>query len=311
MPGITLDAGPLRAAIDPALGCTITEFSLAGPCDDRYPILRRAPHGPRRADQGASFLMAPWTNRVRDARFAFRGEQHRLRPNFPDGAAIHGVVRDAPWRTTDRTPVSARFAYDSRADERANFPFVFGSVFRAELAPEDLTLDLSVTNLDDRPMPAGMGHHFYFPRALLTPDDRPELTAPVAGRYPATGCIPAGDPEDDEICQRFRAGAPIGDPGLDDVFAGFSGRAVLAWPGSGVRLTMDCSEAFTHLVVFTPRLRADDPGSPPLAWFCVEPCTMVNDGFNRLDAGKADTGVRVLEPGQTLAGRVRLRVERV
>ncbi|MCC5824475.1 MAG: hypothetical protein LAT64_13415 [Phycisphaerales bacterium] len=311
MPDITLDAGPLRAVIDPALGCTITEFSIAGPCEDRYPLLRRAPHGPHTTAQGASFLMAPWTNRIRDARFDFQGEPHKLRPNFPDATAIHGVVRDAPWRITDRTPVSARFAYDSRAHERANFPFAFGAVFRAELAPEDLTLDLSVTNLDDRPMPAGLGHHFYLPRTLLSPDDRLELTAPVTGRYPTSNCLPTGDPVDDETCERFRNGGPIGNPGLDDVFAGFSGRAVLTWPASGIRLTMDCADAFTHLVVFTPRLRADDPASPPLPWVCVEPCTMANDGFNLMANANTDTGVRVLEPAQTLAARVRLHIERV
>jgi aldose 1-epimerase len=54
-----------------------------------------------------------------------------------------------------------------------------------------------------------------------------------------------------------------------------------------------------HLVIYVP------PGED---FFCVEPVSHVNDGFNLLERGVADTGVRVLAPGQTLAGAVRLRV---
>lgn len=310
MPRITLDAGQLRAAVDPALGATITEFSLLGPCDDRYPLMRRAPGGPIETAQAASFLMAPWTNRVRDARFRFGDAEHPLRSNFPDSTAIHGVVRDAPWRVTDRTPVSARMVYDARADEGVNFPYAFASVFRVELAPDALDLELSVTNLEDRPMPAGCGHHPYFPRTLMAAGEQVELSAGVHARYRTERCLPVGPAADDAVCAGLRAGGPLGNPGLDDVFAGFDGKATLTWPGSRVRLTMECSDAFGHLVVFTPRLDAEDPASPPLPWLCVEPCTMANDGFNLLHAGHTGTGVQVLEPGQTLETRVRYRVER-
>ncbi len=311
---IILDAGPLRAGLDPTLGACLTEFSLRGPCDDRYPLMRRAPGG--RGDdtdpaECSSFLMGPWTNRIRDARFNFQGHSHTLRPNFPDGTAIHGVLRDAPWRITDRTPVSARLVYDSRTQEAPNFPFAFGSVFRVELTPEELILDLSITNLDDRPMPAGCGHHPYFPRTLMAAGEQVHFTAGVAGRYEAVNCLPTGPARDDAVCAALRAGGPLGDPNLDDVFSGLDHRppqAIITWPDSRVRLTMDCSEAFNHLVVFTPRLRE---GGPPLPWFCVEPCTMPNDGFNLMHNGQTDTGVRVLAPGESLQTRVRFRVERL
>jgi aldose 1-epimerase len=272
--------------------------------------MRRAPDAPIGTGQAASFLMAPWTNRVRDARFRFGGLEHPLRSNFPDGTAIHGVVRDAPWRVTDRTPVSARMVYDSRSDESVNFPFAFASVFRVELSPDALTLELSVTNLDDRPMPAGCGHHPYFPRTLMASGEQLELSAGVRGRYAMEKCLPVGPAADDEICAALRRGGPLGNPGLDDVFAGFDGSAVITWPGSRVRLMMECSEEFEHLVVFTPRLDPTNASSPPLPWLCVEPCTMLNDGFNIMAGNGLETGVRVLEPGETLDTRVRWRVER-
>jgi aldose 1-epimerase len=47
---------------------------------------------------------------------------------------------------------------------------------------------------------------------------------------------------------------------------------------------------------------------PGQDFFCVEPVSHVNDGFNLLDRGVAQTGVRILEPGERLAGVVRLSV---
>ncbi|RMH23850.1 MAG: hypothetical protein D6692_14645 [Planctomycetota bacterium] len=311
MPRITLDAAPLRLTIDPELGASITDFSIEGPCGDRYPLMRRAPDQPTEPGQCASFVMAPWTNRIEHAAFDFAGTHHRLRANFPDGTAIHGVARDAPWRITDRTPVSARLVYDSRAHESANFPFVFACVQRFELAPDHLEVELSVTNLDDRPMPAALGHHPFFPRVLFAAKEEALLHAPVAGRYPADRCLPTAHAAPDEHCARLSTNAPVGNHGLDDVFAGFAGRATITWPGSGVRLTMDCSDALDHLVVFTPRLDPADPAAPPLPWFCVEPCSAVNNAFNLAARGWAHTGTRTLEPAQTLAATVFYHIERL
>jgi aldose 1-epimerase len=47
---------------------------------------------------------------------------------------------------------------------------------------------------------------------------------------------------------------------------------------------------------------------PGQDFFCVEPVTHVNDGFNLLVRGVDGTGVHVLAPGQTLAGTIRLRI---
>lgn len=305
---ITLDAHPLRASIDPDRGGSITDFSIAGPCDIHAPILRPTPPGNGGPGQTASFVMAPWTNRIEAAAFAFQGTRHTLSPNFPDGTAIHGVARDAPWRITDRTPVSARLVYDSRADESANFPFAFACVQRFELAPDHLCVELNLTNLDDRPMPAALGHHPHFQRQLFSANEDAFLTANVAGRYPCNNQLPTGACSDDDHARRLRAGAPVGNHNLDDVFAGFTGKATMTYPESGIRVTIDTSEAFGHLVVFTPRA-SDAPDAPPLPWFCVEPCTAVNNAFNLLDRGSPTTGTRILDPGQTLDTSIRYRVQ--
>ncbi|MFK7884641.1 MAG: hypothetical protein AB8F26_10720 [Phycisphaerales bacterium] len=307
---IILDAHPLRVTIDPALGASITDFSIAGPntATDHTPILRRTTPGTTDPGQTASFVMAPWTNRIQAAQFHFQGTKHQLRSNFPDATAIHGVARDAPWRITDRTPVSARMVYDSRADENANYPFPFACVQRFELAPDHLSVELSVTNLGDTPMPATLGHHPHFNRHLFSATEEPIIKIDVASRYPCDNCIPTALPENDEHCERLRAGAEAGNHNLDDVFAGFNGRATITYPHSNIRLTLDAADIFTHLVVFTPRA-SEATDAPPRPWFCIEPCTAVNNAFNMMDQGNPATGTRILDPGQSLESSMRYRVE--
>jgi aldose 1-epimerase len=305
MPPFTIESVPLRATIDPDLGASLMDLAMLTPRGDWRPIMRRAPSDSGRAGDAAMFLMAPWTNRVANARFTFQGQRHELTPNFPDGTAIHGDAWTRPWRITDRTPVSATLLFDSREHDRVNFPWAFGVRARYEVTPDSLTVDLSVTNLDREPFPAGAGLHPFFNRRLWADDDEVRVRAPVGGRYPCEGQLPTGPATGDEASQTLRELAPLGNPGLDDVFNAFSGEAVIEWPASAVRLTMTCSESLDHLVLFTPR----DPKGGALSWFCLEPTSMVNDGFNLMERGQGGTGVRVLEPGATLDTQTTMRMQ--
>jgi len=86
---------------------------------------------------------------------------------------------------------------------------------------------------------------------------------------------------------------------MDHCFDGWDGRAELHWPETGVRLEIEAEPVFGHLVIYVP---------PGREIFCVEPVSHVNDGFNLLERGVAGTGVRVLAPGERLAGSVRFGV---
>ncbi len=306
---IQLDNENLRVVIDPDSGCNINEISLRSPDDQWHSVTRST------SDQNAlhagvgSFVMLPWTNRIKDAQFKFGTCNHTLKANHHDGTAIHGVGRDHVWSVMDRSPYSARFVLDSRMVDEMNFPMAFGAVLRVEIHAMDIEIDLEITNLGDEPMPAGAGHHPYFMRSLWDDGDELNVKAGVEGRYRCIDQIPTGAMVDDQVCADLRAGGAIGNPGLDDVFGGFDGKAVLEWDKSGVRCQIECSEAFGHLVVFTPRTEGRFD-SPPLPWVCVEPVTMVNDGFNRMGE-HADTGVRVLESGEAFKASMRLNFERM
>jgi len=301
MSTIELSNETVRLVIDPTQGCRIDSLEICKPGGGWSHVLRSG------ADGAGSFLMVPWTNRIKEGRFGFEGADYQLESNHPDGSAIHGVGRDHVWAIADRSPYTGRFVFDSRLVDGVNFPFAFGAEFRVEIGDGTVEVDLDLTNLGDGPMPGGVGHHPYFLRSLWDERDDLRIKAGVAGRYPCENQIPVGAMVDDEMCQGMRAGWAVGNPGLDDVFGGFNGKAFVEWDKSGVHCEMECSVAFGHLVVYTPK---NAQGAAPLPWVCVEPLTMVNDGFNRR-AKHTDTGVQVLEAGEMLRSSMSLRFERV
>ena len=296
---IVIEQDRLRLEIDPALGAGIADFSIQGPDSAWWPIMRRAPLRPAHFNEMACYLLAPWSNRIAGARFEFAGRTHALTPDWPDGTAIHGLVKDKPWRILDRSPFSARLAFDSGAGTR--YPFPFACVARYEIVDRALVCDLSVQNSGDAAMPAGCGFHPFFRRRLWE-DEECLVTCRVAGRYPAEGQIPTGPAVPDAVTVRLAEPRPLGALELDDVFDGFTGAAI-GWPRAGVRAVFETSPALGHAVVYAP-VRA---GSP-LPFFCLEPVSMANDGFNGLARGEAGTGVALLAPGQSLAVRWTLRI---
>lgn len=299
---VAIETERLHLEIAPDVGAGISAFSLRAPRGALHPLMRPAPAGRPGFNDLACYTLVPWCNRIAGARFRFSAREHVLRPDWPDGTAIHGDGKDRPWRLLDRSPVAARFELDSREHPDANWPWPYLARIRYDLLDDALAIDLSVRNLGASPMPAGLGLHPYWMRRLHQDEDG-RVRCAVRARYPADRMIPTGPPRPEAVSQRLAAGEPLGAAPLDDVFEcqgpGSGEWGSLHWPGQGVRLRIDCSANMGHAVVFSPRQ----------PWFCLEPVTMVNDGFNLMDRGQAGTGVSVLAPGESLAARVVFTLE--
>lgn len=91
--------------------------------------------------------------------------------------------------------------------------------------------------------------------------------------------------------------APLTD--LDHDFTEGDVDVVLHWPGRGLRLLIDADPMFRHIVVFVP---------PDRDYVCVEPVTHVANAVNMMASADLETGLQVLEPGETLYGTTRFRV---
>ena len=81
------------------------------------------------------------------------------------------------------------------------------------------------------------------------------------------------------------------------MFASWEGTARLAWPTRALTLTAD--NVFSHLVLFTA----------PDGSLALEPVSHATDAFNLAGRGVHGTDLRVLAPGQALAGAVRLTLD--
>lgn len=313
---MVIESDVLRLRVLPGLGAGVQALSLRRDDGTWHPLLRAAPSSPDHFNSLACYLLAPWSNRVRGGKFRFAGREHAMRPDWPDGTAIHGLVKDKPWRILDRSPVSVRLAFDSRDHGPSGYPAGFSCLARYELEGSVFRVSLGVT-IDagaEGPAPVGLGFHPFFPRRLWDERDEvvlacrafgPDALRGLRGRYPCEGMLPVGRAVRDDVVERLCAGAPLGAEFLDDVFAGSLDGCAIGWPASGVRAGFECSAGLEHTVVYA----GHDAAGRPLPFFCAEPVSMVNDGFNLREEGWEGTGVRVLEPGESFEVEWVMRVE--
>lgn len=298
---ITLQNKSLRVVLHPKAGASVVscEAKVGG---QWTPIMRPTP--PAVLAKGnawhmASYTLAPYSNRLRAARFQFNGQTYALRANTREGHALHGDVSKRPWQLAEAaTPTTATFCFDSARFPDINFPFRFTVRVRYELKDEAFDSTFTLTNSGPAPMPAGFGFHPYFRRTLTARNEAVELQARVSGAYPALVPSTAAAPLTRK--QDFSTSKPLSKLVFDHCFAGWDGRATLHWPKAGVTAEFECDPIFSHLVLFTP------PGKP---YFALEPVTNANNGFNLLASGQPGSGVRVLESAESMGGRFRLKVK--
>jgi aldose 1-epimerase len=288
---LTLRAGEASVQLQPAAGGAITRY-----WQERGGVtwewLRPPPprHGAFRL--AAAFPLVPYSNRIREGRFSFRGRSVVLPLNFPpERHSIHGEGWQAAWRPIAVAATEARLEYDHPAGA---WPWTYRVTQHVALTAERLVVSLALTNESAEAMPAGLGWHPYFartPRATVTARVRAMWLTDDEMLPTSLETSPAAD---------LARGIAVERVALDNCCVGWSGRARLEWPEAGARLTKTAEPPLHCLVVFTP---------PRRPFFCVEPVSHVTDAFNLAAAGRRDTGMRILEAGETLRAAVTLRTE--
>jgi aldose 1-epimerase len=166
-------------------------------------------------------------------------------------------------------------------------------------------VELSIENVGSRRGPAGLGFHPFLRRRLTDRDRDVILLAPADLVYPSRECLPTGSAVPVSDRTDLRRLERLGSPGLDDCFTGLTGSDFrMIYPESGVEVRFRVDPIFTHAVIYAP----NDERGMAKDFFCVEPVTNANDGFNLLARGGKDTGVKVLEPGERWGGGWELSV---
>lgn len=234
------------------------------------------------------FPLVPFSNRIRQGRFDFGGRRVALPLNRSDMPhAIHGHGWQAAWTVADQSADAVILEYVHAADA---WPFPYRAQQHFALTDTALTISIGVENIGDEAMPAGIGLHPYFNRR-----DGARVSAAVEAVWLTDDEVMPTEKVSVPPDWRLADGLDVDAVALDNGFTGWHGEAHIRWPASGQALSIKADAAFRFLVVFTP------PGAD---FFCVEPVSHCTDAFNMAAAGRDDTGMAVLAPGETLSGSV-------
>ena len=286
MDTISLSAGRTRVLVAPQAGGRVVQIEildgggwlplLVAPDDLRTLIEEPLLWG--------CYPMTPWPGRVDHARFEWQGVSHELPVN--DGEhSIHGRGVYLPWTIAAADGASCQLALE--LGRESAWPFACRLIQAIRVEDDGVRLALSIVSESPVPFPLGMGWHPWF-RRDVRPDARPAIQVIADVHYEARAdLIPTGSVSKPGGEADLSDGPEIDGRMLDDFYAGVREPMEVRW--GDLRLTMTSGENCRHAVVYTQSDRG----------FCVEPQTCAPDAFNMAARGVEDTGMSVVEPGET------------
>lgn len=230
------------------------------------------------------FCLVPFSNRIEDGVFDYGGQTAKLglthkniRPH-----PIHGFGWIAPWDIIETDAQSVTLRHDLPAGD---WPWAYRAQQRFSISAAGLRHELSLENLSDMTMPAGIGFHPYFPdraNAIL----QCEAGGVWHTRQDGIPTRHTGVPE----AWDFSQGKAVADTNIDHVFTDANSVAHISWDNAPKSLKIESCGTLPYAVIYT----GSDDGS-----FCYEPVSHMTDAINRRDKG-GPTGMIDLPPGETV-----------
>ncbi|GAA0737249.1 aldose 1-epimerase family protein [Dactylosporangium roseum] len=245
----------------------------------------------------AGQVLAPWPNRIRDGRFSFDGEQHRLPLTEPERHnAIHGLVNWARWRLVDAAPDSVTVEHDLVPQPGYPWPLRLRTTW--SVSDAGLRASHVVTNVGGTAVPFGLATHPYVIIPGVPVDDL-TLRVPARSRLLVDArLLPIGAARVAGSEYDFTEGRRLGGTVLDTAFGeldtdaeGGSQVVVTAPDGRGVTVWADSS--FGWWQVYSSDTLPADRLRKALA---IEPMTCPPDAF------RSGRDVVTLAPGTTWRG---------
>ena len=285
---LSLSAGAAQVTISPETGGAIARFTVGG-----IDVLRPTPPSEQAVGNVrayACYPLVPYSNRIAHARLRFGGREFELDRNFGEHPhSIHGVGWQRPWHVAAQDGTTALLTLDHVASGREArawpWPFRATQWFSLRMREDGVTLavKLSLANTGDSAFPFGLGFHPFFAR---TPTAALDLDVDAFWENDGTQipirrvALPA----------EWRRGilAARRAQGIDNVFTGWSGAAMLTDRSRPFDTGVTADRGAGFVVVYTP---------PDGTFVALEPVTQMTDAFNRAERGEQGTGTRVLAAG--------------
>jgi aldose 1-epimerase len=222
--------------------------------------------------------MAPWCNRLDCQPLTVAGRVVALTPNFPDGTAIHGQVYALPWQHAGPDRLRVLAGGDA-------WPWRYQATMHIAASDRTIVLSYELTNVDDVPMPAGIGIHPWFAKPV-------QVGIPARRVYPVNA---ATEPDPEPISGRYDLRTAMAMPDdLDATWADLTENVIrLRWPRPGITVTFAFDATQSCVVAASP---ADVDA------VAVEPQTHAPGGLRRLREHQS-LPMALLEPGASLTIR--------
>lgn len=247
---------------------------------------------------GAGILLAPWPNRIADARWMLEGREQRLDVTEPAlGNASHGLLRNTGYRPVHTA--ESEVVLEAEVFPQHGYPFHLLHRASYRLTEEQLTVTQELSNLSTAAAPFALGAHPYLKISDVPTEDlvltvlADEVFETNEKSIP-TGKVAVSGQTD------LRQGQRIGDIEFDAPFTGLPSTSarhehVVAAPdGRSVTLWADPAFAYVHVYISTSY-----PGVPKAV--AVEPMTAPANAFN------SGEGLRWLEAGETFSAQWGIR----
>lgn len=267
------------------------------------------------ARPGSRFaVLAPFANRVADARYRFEGDGHDLMPGAAGvaRASRHGFVRDADFviGALDADGHAASVLLATHIPPQPGYPFALDLAVQYVLAADGLTLAATLCNVGELAAPAFVGWHPYFrlgngtlasweltiPATCVIRTDADHIPLPGAAAYQPLAQAPEFD---------FRTPRAIGGIELNHTFAGLQPgvggrvRTRLRDPENGIGIAV--WQEHGVLLAFT----GDTLERGARRSLALEPMESLPDAFNRPDCAEA---IR-LQPGAARTFRCGVEID--
>ncbi|MEP7378949.1 MAG: hypothetical protein ABI725_05235 [Chloroflexota bacterium] len=222
-----------------------------------------------------AYVMAPWCNRLAPGQLKVAGRIVELPINFSDGSAIHGQVFLAPWEVgPDGLFIDGG---------GSGWPWRYRVALNVMIDGDRFRIVQRLTNLDDAPMPGGIGLHPWWA-------GQPQVAINAARVFtPNVASPPTSSPATGPLNLRHLGRMAVG---VDATWP-VDGRpaATLFWADTGVRASIEVEPADSYIVAANP----GDRGA-----IALEPETHAPMGLRRLLNGEPGA-MTLIESGESLS----------
>ncbi|MGI6317001.1 MAG: aldose 1-epimerase [Christensenellales bacterium] len=303
---VKLTAGSQSISILQDMGANMYRWEAEGVNMMPEPVVREG-----RSWVPGSPVLFPTPNRVWNAAYQFKGRiVHQRLHGKPH--VLHGLVGYAPFAlegmgAEEGTAWAVLSVSITEGEALESYPWPCRLTLTYTLYEDGPELVYRVDNLGEEEMPFGFAIHPYFSVlgekedvTLQVPAPKVHVSSPE--HYPTGEVIPVDSTKWD-----LRQPVPVSvctANNIDDVYFGMdSGKtAVIRWNKLGRTISLNATDDFTHMVVYTPDMPV----------FCLENQTCSTDFINRAAAGYTETAhMMTLRGGESHTGSIRMRYGRL